>query len=189
MAFNRLSIGKAALAVGLAAIVVGCAQPTTYRAYYHSWHRSKLASAADQGAVLTEIRGNPFNASKQEVDKTITDTMYKSHFGPPVPFVTEKPQDYTSPYRVVILFNPDITMNSYELCTAKPEPAAPVQGEIRVAAAFCANEVHETSVWGTVGKTSSPKDPEFQALIRNMTTQLFPNFSPDDDGNDSFRNS
>ncbi len=185
MAFKGQALGRSALVAAVAALVAGCAAPTTYKWNWAQWNPDKLGYAAGQGAMLTDIRGNPFNAPKTAVDATITDTMYKSHFGPPVPFVTQAPEDYKSPYRVVMLFDPKETMSSHELCTGEPEAGDPDGGVIKVAAALCAQDIHETSVWGTVARTSSPDDPEFKALIRQMTTQLFPNEDPNqrDNGN------
>ena len=179
------AIGRGLAVAGLASLVAACAVPTTYKVDQQNWDPSKLSYAAGQGALLTEVRGNPFNQPKEQVDKVITETMYASHFGPPVPFVTEKPQDYKSPYRVVILFNPDVTLDSDKLCNEDPQPGAKATGEIRIAAALCAQDIHETSVWGSVGQTTGPESEEFKALIRTMTTQLFPRENPnlrDNDG-------
>lgn len=178
MAFKAEVLGRGVLAAGIAALVAGCSVPTTYKWDYQQFSRSKLAYAAKEGAMLTDIRGNPFNAPKTAVDATILDTMYQSHFGPPVPFVTQVPEDHRSPYRVVMLFDPKETMSSHELCTGEPEAGEPDGGVIKVAAAFCAQDIHETSVWGTVPRASNPEDPEFQALIRKMTNQLFPVHEP-----------
>ncbi len=105
MAYKGQVLGRSALAVTVAALVAGCAVPTTYKWNWAQWNPDKLGYAAGQGALLTDIRGNPFNAPKTAVDAAITDTMYQSHFGPPVPFVTQAPEDYKSPYRVVMLFD------------------------------------------------------------------------------------
>ena len=186
MALTRQTLTRGALAAGILALAAGCTLPTTYKWDWQQWNPDKLGYAAGQGAVLTEIRGNPFDAPKSDVDAVITETMYKSHFGPPVPFVTQAPQDYKSPYRVVILFDPDETLNSDKLCKETPQPGPSDPGLIRIAAAFCAQDIHETSVWGSVGRTADPNDPQFKALIRSMTTQLFPNEDPNrrDDDND-----
>ncbi|MDJ0982375.1 MAG: hypothetical protein QNI94_12170 [Kiloniellales bacterium] len=189
MAFKAEVLGRSVLAAGIAALVAGCSVPTTYKWNYQQFSRSKLAYAAKEGAMLTDIRGNPFDAPKTEVDATIRGTMYKSHFGPPVPFVAQVPEDHRSPYRVVMLFDPKETMSSHELCTGDPEAGDPDRNVIKVAAAFCAQDIHETSVWGTVPRSSGPDDPEFQALIRKMTNQLFPVQEPNvrDNNNDSGR--
>ena len=165
---------------GVAVLVSACGLPTTYKWDREQWSRSKLGYAAGQGAMLTEIRGNPFGTAKADLDGVVTETMYGSHFGPPVRFVTEVPQGNTSPYRVVMLFNPSETTNARELCTGGPAPGAPTPGKVKIAAAVCAQDLHETSVWGSVAGVSGLEDPAFKALIRQMTTQLFPNQDPDD---------
>ena len=188
MAFKAEVLGRGVLIAGIAALVVGCSTPTTYKWNYQQFSRSKLAYAAKEGAMLTEIRGNPFNAPKTQIDSMILDTMYKSHFGPPVPFVAQVPEDHRSPYRVVMLFDPKETMNSRELCNGDPEAGDPDRKVIKVAAAFCAQEIHETSVWGTVPRSANPDDPEFKALIRKMTNQLFPVHEPNTRDNNNGRN-
>ena len=177
------TLGRAAIAAGIAVLIAGCAAPTTYKWDWQQWSPNTLGYAAGQGALLTEIRGNPFDAPKGEVDAAITSTMYKSHFGPPVPFVTEAPQDYTSPYRVVMVFDPAETVSPKELCTGDPKPSERSEGTIKIAAAFCSRDTFETSVWGRVAQTEGPDDPEFQALIRQITTQLFPNQDPNERDN------
>ena len=190
MALEIRTSTRVALAIGIAAVAAGCGWPTTYKWEWEQWSPAKLGYAAGQGAMLTEIRGNPFEAPKNEVDAIITDTMYGAHFGPRLPFVTKVPQDHKSPYRVVMLFDPEETMNSDKLCSETPQPGPSDPERIRIAAAFCAQDLHETSVWGTVGRTADPNDPNFKSLIRNMTTQLFPSQDPNerdnfDNGNDA----
>ncbi len=178
--FTGKGLGRCVAVAALAVLVSACGLPTTYKWDREQWSRSKLGYAASQGAMLTEIRGNPFGTAKAELDSAVTSAMYGSHFGPSVRFVTEVPQGNTSPYRVVILFNPAETMNARELCTGDPAPGAPTPGRVKIAAAVCAQDIHETSVWGSVADVSGLGDPAFEALIRQMTTQLFPNQDPDD---------
>ena len=178
MSNARKAFVRVLAVAGFAGFAAACSAPTTYKVDQQNFDPSKLSYAAGQGALLTEVRGNPFNTPKDQVDKAITQAMFGSHFGPDVTFVTEKPQDYKSPYRVVILFNPDVTLDSDKLCNENPQPGAKATGEIRVAAAFCAQDVHETSVWGSVGATSGPESAEFQNLIRTMTAELFPIENP-----------
>ena len=177
---TKRALGRSAAAAGVALLVAACGVPTTYKWDREQWSRAKLGYAAAQGAMLTEIRGNPFGGDKATLDRVVTETMYGSHFGPLVRFVTQPPQGYRSPYRVVMLFNPAETTNASELCSGEPAPGAPTAGSVKIAAAVCADGTHETSVWGKVGEVSGPDDPGFKALIRQMTTQLFPHQDPDD---------
>lgn len=185
MSPSRRVLAQVLFAGSLAGFVAACAVPTTYRWEWQQWDPSKLSYAAGKGAILTDIRGNPFNQPKEQVDAAITAAMYGAHFGPDVPFVTEKPQDYDSPYRVLVLFDPDERLTPEKLCAEDPKPSERSEGVIRVVAAFCAQDVHETSVWGTVGQTSGPESEEFRSLVKTMTTQLFPRQNPNERDNDN----
>ena len=185
MSPSRRVMARVLFAASLAGLLAACAGPTTYRWDWQSWDPSKLSYAAGQGAILTDIRGNPFNQPKEQVDAAITEAMLGAHFGPVVPFVTEKPQDYKSPYRVVMVFDPDERLTPQKLCAEDPKPGERSEGVIRVVAAFCAQDIHETSVWGTVGQTSGPESEDFQSLVKIMTTQLFPRQNPNERDNDN----
>ncbi len=180
--FTGQALGRIAAAAGVLVFVAACGVPTTYKWNREQWSRAKLGYAAAQGAMLTEIRGNPFDAPKAELDKTVTETMYGAHFGPLVRFVTqdEAPPGLKSPYRVVMLMNPEETTNSKELCTGNPAPGAGTPGQVKIAAAVCAEDLMETSIWGKVAEVTGPDDSGFKALIRQMTMQLFPHQDTDD---------
>ena len=182
MALNGKTHERLAAAAGVLILLSACGVPTTYKWNREQWSRAKLGYAAAQGAMLTEIRGNPFTTPKAQLDKTVTETMYGAHFGPLVRFVTENeaPQGLKSPYRVVMLFNPEETTNSKELCAGDPAPGAGTLGSVKIAAAVCAKDLMETSIWGKVAEVSGPDDPGFKALIRQMTMQLFPHQNTDD---------
>ena len=180
--FTGQALGRIAAAAGVLVFVAACGVPTTYKWNREQWSRAKLGYAAAQGAMLTEIRGNPFDTPKAELDKTVTETMYGAHFGPLVRFVTENeaPQGLKSPYRVVMLMNPNETTNSKELCAGDPAPGPGTPGQVKIAAAVCAKDLMETSIWGKVAEVTGPEDSGFKALIRQMTMQLFPHQDTDD---------
>ncbi|MDJ0943514.1 MAG: hypothetical protein QNJ30_08620 [Kiloniellales bacterium] len=182
MELTEKALGRIAAAAAVLVFVSACGVPTTYKWNREQWSRGKLGYAAAQGAMLTDIRGNPFTGPKAELDKAVTETMYGAHFGPLVRFVTqaEAPQGLKSPYRVVMLFNPEETTRSKELCTGDPAPGAPTPGQVKIAAAVCSQDLLETAIWGRVAEVSGPDDAGFKALIRQMTMQLFPHQNPDD---------
>ena len=185
MSLSRRVLARILWAVTVAGFVAACSVPTTYRWEWQEWDPSKLGYAAGKGAILTDIRGNPFNQPKEQVDAAITEAMFGAHFGPDVPFVTEEPQDYNSPYRVLIVFDPDVSLTPEKLCAEDPKPGERSEGVIKVVAAFCAQDIHETSVWGSVGQTSGPESEEFQSLVKIMTNQLFPRQNPNERDNDN----
>ena len=168
---SRISAASVALAAGLS----GCAgSTTTYNEYFGNWDPATVDYMAAQGGVLTEVKGNPFDAPKPEVEKAITDAMYGAHFGSLVPFVTEVPQNHTSPYRVIMLFNPERTVNASKMCRQEASPGAGSPGEVKLLAVLCAREYRETSVIGRASDVSGPQDPKFRQLVRAMTSRLLP---------------
>jgi hypothetical protein len=164
------------------AFVAGCAgtptvQPGSSSAGYTP---DILNYSAAKGGMLTEVIGNPFAHPKAELDAAVTETAAKSHFGQKVPFFTQAPEEYTSPYRVVFAMNPVRGTSAYNLCAGTTETRARTPKESdRVEAALCAREVVITSVKGSVAGPLGPRDPAFLSLIAQMSQALFPINSPE----------
>ncbi len=149
---------------------------------------SYLSYAAGEGAIYTEILGNPFGVPQDQLEAIVTDVMYGAHFGPVVPFVTTKPEDYKSPYRVVMLFNPALGVNAHRLCESSDQPATGSRDRVRVLAVFCSSRYRESSAVASVGGVRSPMDPGFRQLISQVTQELFPPRDQDIEGSgDDYR--
>ena len=176
-------LGALLLAGGLTA----CAGGIVDTPYTGTYDPSMLRYVAGKGDLYTQIVGNPFNASKDKVESVVTGTMFGAHFGPDVRFSTTRDPDNTSPYSVVLLFNPAPSVTAIQLC-ADPDPqlATAASGQTRVMLAFCASGYRESSVTGRVAGVTDPNDAAFRALIRQMTVQLFPprNLNPNGGGSD-----
>ncbi len=169
-------LGGFLLAGGLAACAGG-AVDTPYNGTYDS---SMLRYVAGKGALYTQIVGNPFNAPKDKVESVVTGSMFGAHFGPDVRFSTKRDPDNTSPYSVVLLFNPAPSVTAIQLCkNPDPQLATADSGLTRVMLAFCASGYRESSVTGRISGVTDPDDAAFRALIRQMTMQLFPPKNPD----------
>ena len=176
-------LGALLLAGGLTA----CAGGIVDTPYTGTYDPSMLRYVAGKGDLYTQIVGNPFNTSKDKVESVVTGTMFGAHFGPNVRFSTTRDPDNTSPYSVVLLFNPAPSVTAIQLC-ADPDPqlATAASGQTRVMLAFCASGYRESSVTGRVAGVTDPNDAAFRALIRQMTVQLFPprNLNPNGGGSD-----
>ncbi len=139
-----------------------------------------LNYSAAKGGMLVEVIGNPFARPKATLDAAVTETAAKSHFGQKVPFFTQAPENYTSPYRVVFAMNPVRGTSAHGLCAGTTETRARLPRESdRVQAALCAREVVITSVKGSVAGPLGPRDPAFLSLISQITLALFPANSPE----------
>ena len=145
-----------------------------------------LNYSAGKGGMLTEVIGNPFDASKAELEAAVVETAEGSHFGQDVPFFTRPPEGYNSPYRVVFAMNPAPGTSAYTLCRGEAQTRLRQPSESdKVSAALCAREVVITSVRGSVAGPQGPRDPAFLHLISQLTLALFPPDSPETRGRQS----
>ncbi len=177
------------LAAALATAVTACGgavlSPTRVSGGYDS---STLNYIAGKGKMYTQIVGNPFEVPKDQLGSAVTRTMFGSHSGPTIRFSTERDPNYTSPYRVVVVFNPGKTVDPYKLCQDVPYPVGKSPGALQVAMAFCSASDYETFINGRLDGVKGPDDPAFRTLIRQMTSSLFPRISPDPNGGGDFNN-
>jgi len=147
--------------------------------YYGAYTPSVLSYSATSGGILVEVVGNPFDAPKADLERSITGAMAGSHFGPQVDFVTTPPEDFRSPYRIVMVFDSTQGYTQAKLC-AQTETIQPEAGEtVKAHAALCAAEQPLTGVNGRVSDVTGPDDPKFGRFIAQMTTNLLPPTNPD----------
>ena len=173
----------ATFAAGLTACGGGTLSPTRIDGSYDPLTLNYIAG---KGALYTEIVGNPFEVPKDRLDSVVTGTMFGSHFGQPIRFSAERDPENTSPYRVVVVFNPERTADPTKLCQDAQQPTGASSGQLRVAMAFCSAGYYETSIKGRLDGVTDPDDPAFRSMIRQMTTQLFPLSNPDPNGGGDF---
>lgn len=147
--------------------------------FYAAYTPTVLNYVSTRGGMLTEVSGNPFDVPQEELEQAITQSMRGSHFGPTVDFITKPPDDYTSPYRVVMVFDAAPHHTEAKLCRFNHGIGPQTGDRVRVHAALCAKESPLTSVSGSIPEASGPVDPRFQHLIRQITTNLFPPYNPD----------
>ena len=164
---------------GLLTLAPACAMSDVVIAptfYYPGYTPTVLSYAATKGGMLTEVRGNPFEqATQEQLESEIARVMASSHFGPILPFITTAPDDFASPYRVVVVFDPAQTVSSYKVCDGRQDSAADrPEGVVRVHAVLCANEKPLTAVSGQARNVETPGDAKFRQLIGQMSILLFP---------------
>ena len=144
--------------------------------YYPGYTPTVLNYAATKGGMLTQVRGNPFEqVTDEQLESEIARVMASSHFGPRLPFITTAPDDFASPYRVVVVFHPAQTVSSHKVCDGRQDSAADrPNGIVRVHAVLCANEKPLTAVSGQARNVETPRDAKFRQLIGQMSILLFP---------------
>ena len=142
--------------------------------YVGSYDPGMLQYAVSKGAILTEVVGNPFDASKEEVDAAVTRSMTGATFGRMARFTTKVSPDNNSPYRVVVLLDPALGAQANRLCSDPGQPTAASSDRTRAMAAFCSSDTAITSIAGSTAKAQGIGDPAFGELIQRMTMDLFP---------------
>ncbi len=164
---------------GLLALAPACAMSDVVIAptfYYPGYTPTVLNYAATKGGMLIQVRGNPFEqVPDEQLEREIARVMASSHFGPRLPFITTVPDDFASPYRVVVVFDPAQTVSSHKVCDGRQNSAADgPEGMVRVHAVLCANEKPLTAVSGQARNVETPGDAKFRRLIGQMSILLFP---------------
>ncbi len=175
MSMRAIRSWLAVLALGALA---GCAlssgvQPANVTAAYERGLGRYIAS---RGGLPTEVWGNPFTAADEQVHAAVRQTMERSHFGPDFPFLAEKPQGFASPYRMVVVLDSKTTYAYHLICAGVTPPTGPKGdgGNVRVAAALCADDSMVTGTAGWASGVRGPDDPAFTGLIAQVTHELFP---------------
>lgn len=153
--------------------LAACSGVVTTPAYIDpSYEPALLSYAVKEGPIYTEVVGNPFDKQAEQV---ITTALQEAQFsGRPLEFVSQRPTDYTSPFRVIVLFNPAPPANAAKLCADSEQPRLE-QGRDRVSVmiALCDSDKRVSSVSGTVGNAATAAAPGFGRLIRQAAAEIF----------------
>ncbi|HYG90482.1 MAG TPA: hypothetical protein VD978_29955 [Azospirillum sp.] len=156
-----------------------------------AYTRGEVAYAASNRDLRVVIHGDPFGMDPQSFGHLVTDSMQNRISGVHTNFTTMPNQTTRPEYSVVLAFNPAQTMLSSYLCSGQPIQTSPPGGPIVVQGAFCRDTGlfglfggaglfglfgggALTSATGWLDSPREPTDPDFKALIGNMTQALFP---------------
>ncbi len=173
------------LALALSLTLAACAtegwtvvQPTDV---VGSYYPGILNYTASRGGMLTQVVGNPFEGPQDEFDRAVVGIAANSHFGQHQPFFTEPPEGYSSPYKVVFLFNPARNARTLALCRDPNQPRGEqTPGQLRLTAVFCLGEKRLTSTTGYVTGAKTPNDKPFRDLVSQVSLALFPASEPNE---------
>jgi hypothetical protein len=146
---------------------------------------STFAYAAADGEMNTVVLGNPFDISKDALERVITETMQGNHYGPRTTFTTTPSADAQAHFRVVMMFDRPRAMDRQQLCGPKAELEPEPRGDrLRLATAFCARNQLLSWVDSSIAAPASPDDPAFRKMIANAIFNLIPSRDHDPGGRD-----
>ena len=160
---------------GLAAGLAACADFTVVGpTYVQPSYDVQLLSGAASGGLKTEVHGNPFGVPQGELELAVVRAMKGANFGPALNFVPPDQAGESSPYKVVVLFDPAPGARPDRLCREAQQDRQSAPGETKVMTAFCSGDERISSTVGQIAQINSPSDPAFRTLMQRVTLPLFP---------------
>ncbi|UCH73535.1 MAG: hypothetical protein JSU82_14500 [Rhodospirillales bacterium] len=122
------------------------------------------------------IVGNPFGGDAAAFETLVTDAMRGRHWGQATGFTTTPGADAQTRFRVVMLFDPPVSLNGTRLCREAPSALSSEPGGegIILFAAFCRGKRLRTQIKGWIAGASGPGDSAFRDLVGQVTNGLFP---------------
>lgn len=169
----------ARLAGALALVLLaGCAPgsvTTTHVDYESGYSPYRFSYAAGGRDLRVVIRGNPTSAQQEEFDRAVIAAMQGKNWGPQTNFTTRPSESARKNYRVVMLFSGKRYAGGNALCgDLDGVDLAPVDGRVRLQAAFCQKERPLTQLQVTVDGVTSPADPRLKRMVTAAVLELFP---------------
>jgi hypothetical protein len=135
---------------------------------------TSLSYVVNAGPMWLEVMGLPFTTDSDSFLAIIAGALEDSaRHNPPLRLTMDKKKAAHADYRTVILFNPAINLNSYELCSGKVRNSPASGGELTVMAAFCHRENVLAAIQGWGRSPKDSVDPIFRQLIFQMGHSLY----------------
>ncbi len=126
--------------------------------------------------LRVDVVGNPFGGDRAAFAAAVTDAMQGRHWGQRTNFTTTPGETARPKYRVLMLFDPPVSLNAMRLCPEQPSalPTVAAGDEVVLFAAFCRDGKSLTSIKGRVSGVAGARDPIFRELVGGVTNGLFP---------------
>jgi hypothetical protein len=141
--------------------------------------------AARNGALRVEVAGATLGVPQDRFTQMVVAEMRRGNTRLPRPGFVAESSPMTDPrYKVVMMFDAPAWLSADNLCSDRPPPPAPhAPGErLRLLASFCRAGEASSEAHGSAPVSAGVDDPNFAALVRQVTLNLFPTH---DDRHDS----
>jgi len=167
------------IALGLFALTAACAAGGVRLSHQNvnvAYSPGEFAYAGAGRDLRVEVVGNPFAGDAAAFAAAVTDAMRGQHWGQPANFTTTPGENARRDYRVMMLFNPPVSLNAMRLCRddAATLPTEATGDGIALFGAFCLGDKELTAIKGHVAGAAGPQDPAFRSLVGQVTRALFP---------------
>lgn len=176
---------SSAIVVCVSLILAGCVTATsTGTGVDAEGRRAFLRYAGGEGPVYLAVINAPTDLGS-EVGARAARAATDSVIGIGVTFTADRSQASRPNYRIITLFDPEISLSANEVCSADARPmvAARYQDRTNLFMAFCARGEALAGAKVRGSKIVSADDPEFARMVRAGMIEMFPNPGVDGPGN------
>lgn len=170
---NHRSIAFLLIAVSVA--LAACDdRPTTVAHHYVEGAWSLAQGVMKDGPLLVVVEGNPFKAPAAQLETQIVQIMTETVTWTAMPRLTADSALATSDtLRIVITLNPLRGTGAHEQCTGQSHGGDPLpDGRVQIVGTFCDAATLLVTVSGRAGSAADLHDPQFAALVRQMTLDM-----------------
>ena len=133
---------------------------------------STFAESVKEGPALVRIHGDPFSGSRDFLVSTVLKAMGQAIQKRKTRFTTDPKSAPRPDYRVVLAFNPPVSLDGRRLCQGDKPASAVEEGKINILAAFCVKAELYSEVTGWVRNVEAPDSERFGKLISQVTRDL-----------------
>jgi len=125
--------------------------------------------------LWVEVQGDPYGAEAEGVDQTITQAMKQAYtWNSAAEFTTDPDKALGKSPKVVMTFNGAAGTGAREQCEDRSKGGGPLPGgRVEVVASLCSLGDSLANVRGSIAQSEGPADPNFAALIRQVTRDMF----------------
>jgi hypothetical protein len=181
--FSAIFSAVAIFSAGL--ILAGCVTATsTGTGVDAEGRRAFLRYAGGEGPVYLAAINAPTNLGAG-VGARAAAAATDSVIGIGVEFTADRAQASRPNYRIITLFDPEVSLSANQVCTADTRPmvAARYQDRTNLFMAFCARGEALAGAKVRGSKVVSADDPELTRMVRAGMVEMFPNPGVDGPGN------
>jgi hypothetical protein len=131
-------------------------------------------AGADSPVFLTAV--NPGFGAPPEVAARVAKAADQSVLGSPVTFSTDRAATKLPQYRIIALFDPEVSLSTGQVCSAdeRPPVAARYQDRTNLFMAFCARGEEIAGARVSGNRLSGPDDPELDRMVKAGMSEMFP---------------
>ena len=170
--FNWILVPAATIGLSACAAVI----VDSYPSIPINYNEGDFELATPKGAIVTDVLGNPYSGQPGNFADRVRSLLRDQVGEFPVTFVSGPGANTTTPYKIIVVFNPPVNVSYRAICEdPKQTPvAAKGKGTLSVTMVFCDGQKLKAGTRGRVAGVNGANDPKFAALVQQVANSLIP---------------